>query len=784
MNVAFVSHCGFAGNSAFHVLGIANALADLDHTCTICIPDDRPPAPAFTHASCRVITYDTAYSGSQLFVDAAGPTLIHAFTPREHVRQLTEFLAARWEVPYVVHLEDNEQVILADELGGLPFEQLVALPTRVIDRAVPAWRSHPLRARRFIEAAAGMTVLIDTLLEFNSGNVPAAVFWPGFDPSFLTPAPDLAVLRARLNVRADDLLVVYNGNVHASNVAEVRSLDLAVALLRRSGYPVRLLKTGWNHADMSWVAGYGLEGAVIDLGFVARAKLPGLLQIADALVQPGTPGPFNDYRFPSKLPEFLASAKPVVLPNTNLGRYLRDGEEALVMETGNASDIFDKTVRLANNPSLRARLGSRGQAFALKNLRWETNVATIVSLYQETAARASSRRPRPRHAETPANADGSAPVKLLAFYLPQFHPIPENDAWWGMGFTEWSNVSRALPQYSGHCQPRLPSDLGYYDLRLPEVVDQQAALATQYGVHGFCYYYYWFDGRRLLERPLDQVLARDEPSLPFCVCWANENWTRRWDGADDDVLVAQTYQTGWDSRFIHDLLPILADRRYVHVGGAPLLLIYRADLLPDARAAAATWRRIARQEASTELHLAAVQSFGITDPREFGFDAAVEFPPHTKRFLIDSSSMPGVLPSFEGYFEDYRAVMNHQLARPLPPYPWYRGVIPGWDNTPRRGSRAHILVGSTPQLYETWLRKLVLQTAMRSAATEPLIFINAWNEWAEGAYLEPDMHRGRAWLEATQSALGTGLAQYYASSVSARSVRADLGAGRSLAHDQ
>jgi len=204
-----------------------------------------------------------------------------------------------------------------------------------------------------------------------------------------------------------------------------------------------------------------------------------------------------------------------------------------------------------------------------------------------------------------ADADAGSPVRLVAFYLPQFHPIPENDLWWGQGFTEWTNVVPARPQFKGHYQPQLPAELGFYDLRDPEVLDRQAELAREYGVHGFCFHHYWFNGRRVLERPLAQMLARETPTLPFCISWANENWTRRWDGLDHEVLLRQDYDGDWAERFIRDALPVLADSRYIRVAGAALLLVYRVDLLPDAPRVAELWRTIAQDE-GIDLHLAAL----------------------------------------------------------------------------------------------------------------------------------------------------------------------------------
>jgi hypothetical protein len=345
------------------------------------------------------------------------------------------------------------------------------------------------------------------------------------------------------------------------------------------------------------------------------------------------------------------------------------------------------------------------------------------------------------------------PPKLIAFYLPQFHPIPENDAWWGRGFTEWHNVVRARPAFPGHRQPRLPTELGFYDLRLQEVQEAQAALAREYGIHGFCYYYYWFGGRRLLQGPLDRVLASGRPDLPFCICWANENWTRRWDGLDSEILIAQEHSPEIEDRFLRDVLPLLRDPRYIRVGDRPILLVYRVNLLPEAERTADRWRRIAEAEGVGDIELWAVQSFGIEDPRPFGFDAAVEFPPHGYVTLTDiRDCLSGLDPGFTGRVLDYREVADAAAVRPRPEYRFYRGVMTSWDNTARRGLAAQIYHHSSPELYASWL-SCALAAATREHPEDPVVFVNAWNEWAEGAYLEPDEHHGRAYLEATRAAL-------------------------------
>ncbi len=367
------------------------------------------------------------------------------------------------------------------------------------------------------------------------------------------------------------------------------------------------------------------------------------------------------------------------------------------------------------------------------------------------------RRRRWRAAAAAVAATGAPPgdepeVKVVAFYLPQFHPIPENDRFWGKGYTEWSRVTRARPQFAGHYQPHLPERLGFYDLRLPEVRARQAALAREHGVHAFCYYYYWFGHKTLLERPLAEMLADGEPGLPFCLCWANENWTRRWDGAERRLLVEQRYGPELDAVLIADLLPFFRDPRYLRVRGAPVLLVYRPGAIPEPPATAARWRRAAREHGLPDLHLVAAQTFGLTDPRPLGFDAAVEFPPHGENLPANACAVEAVEPGFSGEIVDFRRVVGRRLALPPPPFRLYRTAMAGWDNTPRLGRRAVVFQGATPEAYEEWLRGLV--TAARLGHPDHrLVFVNAWNEWAEGAHLEPDSRFGTGYLEATRRAL-------------------------------
>jgi len=354
--------------------------------------------------------------------------------------------------------------------------------------------------------------------------------------------------------------------------------------------------------------------------------------------------------------------------------------------------------------------------------------------------------------------------RLIAFYLPQFHPIPENNQWWGEGFTEWRRVVQARPLFKGHHQPHLPADLGFYDLRLPEAREAQAELARRHGIHGFCYYHYWFHGKRMLQRPFEDVLATGRPDFPFCLCWANENWTRVWDGNERQILMRQDYGTEDDLAHIRTLIPAFRDRRYIRIDGKPLFLIYRPEDLPDPKRTAAVWRKEAELAGIGGLYLAKVESFtGGVDPRDMGVDGAVEFAPdwrkmgRLKPFGAGEELLTriGLLPKsyLNLQITDYEFLMREMLGKPRPEYDFFRCVTPGFDNTPRRGERGAVFINSTPERYEQWLGALVDWTKARYQGDRRLIFVNAWNEWGEGNHLEPDQRHGRAFLEATARAV-------------------------------
>ena len=356
-------------------------------------------------------------------------------------------------------------------------------------------------------------------------------------------------------------------------------------------------------------------------------------------------------------------------------------------------------------------------------------------------------RPLPR-AATPR-------AKLLAYFLPQFHKVAENDAWWGEGFTEWTAIARGMPRFDGHYQPRIPGALGHYDLSDPETMRRQIALARGAGVFGFVHYFYWFNGRRLLDAPIEAMLADRSLDFPFCLMWANENWTRRWDGSDQEILMSQDYRAEDDVALLACFARHFADPRYIRIAGRPVLMIYRASLIPDCADTIERWRAMFRGQHGEDPILVMAQSFHDLDPRAFGFDGAIEFPPHklTQRLATCNQQIRYFDTAARGQVFAYDDVAAASLAEPAPSFPLIKTALPGWDNDARREGMGMALHGATPVKYQAWLEALVDRSADQPFHGERLVCVNAWNEWAEGAYLEPDMHYGAAFLNATGRAV-------------------------------
>lgn len=362
---------------------------------------------------------------------------------------------------------------------------------------------------------------------------------------------------------------------------------------------------------------------------------------------------------------------------------------------------------------------------------------------------------------------------VLAFYLPQFHPIKENNEWWGKGFTEWTNVTKSKKRFVGHRQPHLPSDLGFYDLRLSESRLAQAELAREYGITGFCYYHYWFNGQQLLEKPLADVMALNEPDFPFCVCWANENWTRAWDGLDRQVLIRQDYTENDADEHFNRLVGFFKDRRYIKINNKPLFLIYRYDHIPDVEQYFRKWRGLAKEHGLEGLYICAVKNGFITASEneiiDLGFDAVIDFQPNRKDFPTEVTGKQKLITIAKKIMPDTlyqwlkvngtatNRISYSGIVKGITSKNWNKSVrffpcvFPSWDNSARRKTPT-VIQNDQPETYQNWL-EYSLESVQDYPDGEKIVFINAWNEWAEGCHLEPDQEMGHAFLSATQAAI-------------------------------
>jgi hypothetical protein len=355
------------------------------------------------------------------------------------------------------------------------------------------------------------------------------------------------------------------------------------------------------------------------------------------------------------------------------------------------------------------------------------------------------------------------PTRVIAFYLPQFHPIPENDLWWGKGFTEWTNVAKAKPMFRGHVQPKLPADLGFYDLRVPETRIAQAEMAAAYGVEAFCYWHYWFAGRRILERPFHEVLRTKEPRFKFCLGWANQTWSGIWHGEPHRTLIEQTYPGVEDyERHFHWLSEAFGDDRYVTVDGKPLFVIFRPEAVPDVKRTTDLWRELAHRAGLRGLYL--VGDRDITwNPLDHGFDASVTSVPPT---LVPWAPWRDVPKRLAWEYKQWRRLptiyqyqdvhLNYVKQAP-PSFVNHPCVVPGWDNTPRSGANGLVLHDSRPELFKLQVAKAMGEAAKRSGE-DRILFVKSWNEWAEGNYMEPDTRYGHQYLEVLRDGVAAGTA--------------------------
>jgi hypothetical protein len=343
-------------------------------------------------------------------------------------------------------------------------------------------------------------------------------------------------------------------------------------------------------------------------------------------------------------------------------------------------------------------------------------------------------------------------VKIIAFYLPQFHTIPENDEWWGKGFTEWTNVRKATPLFKNHYQPRTPLNDNYYNLEDVDVMKWQAKLAKEYGIYGFCYYHYWFNGKKLLEKPLENMLKASDVQIPFCLSWANEPWARTWDGRDTDVLMPQEYgtQKEWAEHFEY-LLDFFNDPRYIKIEGKPMMVIYRTSSIPKVNEMIDLWEKLSIEAGFNGLHIVETLNSLQKGPFTLKSEACMEFEPsftlyhryYLKYRVIDWLKKKFTKIEIKNYDNVYDCIVNKKSIKDNKKR--YLGAFVGWDNSPRKGKGGVIILGSTPEKFAKYLKQQFLNAKKLQF---DFIFVNAWNEWAEGAYLEPDNKYGYNYIEA------------------------------------
>lgn len=346
-------------------------------------------------------------------------------------------------------------------------------------------------------------------------------------------------------------------------------------------------------------------------------------------------------------------------------------------------------------------------------------------------------------------------LKIIAFYLPQYYPFEQNSEWWGAGFTEWTNAAQARPLFPGHYQPHIPADLGFYDLRLAETKYEQVALAKEYGVHGFCYHYYWFSGQRIMDRPLDEMLADPKVDMPFCLCWANEQWNKRWNGLEDEILMDQKYLPDDDVNFIDSVMPFFMDQRYITVHDDPLLILYRPELFPNLAKTISIWQERVRANGFNDIYLVSALTGGEVDYEKFGMRGGVEFPPHglftgpENKKIVRNADI-SFFTEYHGGVVDFKDVANIFMEKEYPQKNIFKTVYPCWDNTARMRDRGLVTLNGTPDNYEFWLKRAAAYTVATHPGESQFLFVNAWNEWAEGCHLEPCRRYGHGFLEATK----------------------------------
>jgi glycosyltransferase involved in cell wall biosynthesis/SAM-dependent methyltransferase len=485
-------------------------------------------------------------------------------------------------------------------------------------------------------------------------------------------------------------------------------------------------------------------------------ELPQIASNVDICIAPSY---FDTYN--RTVREVLYLGVPVIATDFFGAYIIENGKNGFQIPVGDADALAERMIAIIRDPSTLVYLSRGAEQTHIPSLEGEIDqlIKTYKDIYDKAVETKKAELDKMIAFDERRTSLAGKAVRLIAFYLPQYHPIPENDRWWGKGFTEWNNVAKANPRFSGHYQPHIPGDLGFYDLRSPEVRKKQANLAREYGIEGFCYWHYWFSGKRLLEGPFNEVLNSGEPDYPFCLAWANENWTRTWDGMDKEILQKQEYgEEEDDETHFNYLVKAWIDPRALKIDDKPIFLIYRPADMPDVGKTIKLWRDLAKQAGIKDLYMIAIRT-GFENGEfvwtEKGFDGELIFQPNFGHFgekLMSTMHLKGCEHTSDMVikYEDAWRIMAEASAGTAERNDLYASVVPSWDNSPRRKQNAYILYQSSPEEYQKWLYVETARIENRPP-DKRMVFINAWNEWAEGNHLEPDRKFGLAYLKATRN---------------------------------
>lgn len=376
-NILLVSHCDFPSNSAIHVHHFANELVRLKLDCVVCVPNDKHTICKVRNNLYEVTQFSEVKDVAKLFKNQQQPEIVHAWTPREHVRTYCNQLKKRFQFKLVVHLEDNEESLLEKLLN----KSIREFSQEDID-LIPPTLSHPQLYREFLESADGATVIIDRLQDFVPASVSRVTIWPGVDAKEFFPKIHNTELAKSIGIPSRSLVLCYTGNVYPINASEVRSLYLTVGKMNLENRPTVLVRTGVSHCDFLSLGESWIDKYIIELGFVERAMIPDLLALADILIQPGSSNSFNDYRFPSKIPEFLAMGKPVIVPKTNIGRFLTHGQNAIVLPVVDENSLSAAIDMTLQDEALAESLSKGAVSFAKSHLDWNEKGQQLRAFYQ------------------------------------------------------------------------------------------------------------------------------------------------------------------------------------------------------------------------------------------------------------------------------------------------------------------------------------------------------------------------------------------------------------------